>query len=98
MLAMELFAHERRQRMVDEQIAARGLFGVVEVVGDIADQLFEIDLFQHHGITGDQERIAAELFDTEAEAVEHFGVFENELGFFGAHFNGEWDEQLLRFY
>ena len=91
------FAGHHRDQVV-KQIPSRWLFGVVEIVGDIADELFEIDFFQHHGITGDQERVAAELFDAQAETVEHFGVFENQFGFFGAHFNGEWDEQLLRFY
>ena len=82
---------------VIQQIATRRLFGVVEVIGDIADQLFQIDLLEHHGITGDQQRVATKFFDTQTEAVEHFGVIQQERRLFAAHFESQRDEQLLGF-
>ncbi len=91
------FAGHHRNQFI-QQITARRLFRVVEIVGDVADQLFQIDLLEHHGITGDQQRVAPKFFNAEPEAVEHVSVVQQKGRLFGAHFEGQRNQQFLCFH
>ncbi len=88
--------HHVQQRI--EQVAAIGLlFGLIELLGEVADQLRQVGFRQHDRIAVDQDCLPTELTDAKAELIEDFVVLQQQCGFLRSQFDGFWHEHSLRF-
>ena len=67
--------HHVQQRI--EQVTAIGLlFRLIELFGEVADQLRQVGFRQHDRIAVDQDCLPTELTDAKAELAEDFAVFQ----------------------